>query len=306
MSMDEEKQNSIITILIPSYNAGNFLKEAVGSVLKQTFNNWKLIIIDDASNDSSLEMITHELEDKRIEVIKNDVNIGQAKSLNIGLSKVDTPYILQLDADDWLEEDALEKMITKMDELSEDIAVLSGNIRVIKKNQDGITVLEKIRKGRFFKNKYDFLLSNTSVWPRLYRTSALRNVGGWPTDGPFEGRYIEDLRILFRLIEEYRFNWIDEVLYNHRRHETNQTKEVAPMMRTLKWLIQSTLKRWGGNYKPVFTKTKSGHIKVSRLIPLNKKVQYKNKNVNKRELTKKTPNKKFKSSKYKKKRMKRL
>jgi len=260
-----------VTVLIPSYNPGRYLKTAVKSVLNQTYTNWQMVIIDDASTDNSIHFIKKELNDPRIKVFRNRKNLGQAKSLNVGLSYINTPYIIQLDADDTFEKNTLEKMVPVMDRLPNNVAVLSGNIRTVFENKTGNIVKTKIRRGRFFKNKYDFLLANTSVWPRFYRTSALKRVGGWPTNGPYEGRYIEDLRILFRLIEKYRFYWIDEVLYNHRRHLTNQTKERSPMVNTLEWLINDTLKRWGNQYKPQFRKREDGYIKVYKLFPNKKK-----------------------------------
>lgn len=151
--------------------------------------------------------------------------------------------------------------------------MISGNIRVVVeekavgRKEDTPSVF--IRKGRNFKDRWDFLLSNSSVWPRFYRTKALRSVGGWPTDDPFEGRYMEDKRILMRLIEKYRFHWIDQVLYVHRRHQYNQTGKMQSYRYITKWNIIDVLKRWGDLYNPVFSVDEDGWVYLVKLIPKN-------------------------------------
>ena len=72
---------------------------AIQSAFDQTYENWKLILIDDASTDDYLQSIEKFLKDKRVLLI-NVSNLGQSKSLNKGFEIVDTPYIIQLDSDD--------------------------------------------------------------------------------------------------------------------------------------------------------------------------------------------------------------
>ena len=245
-----------VTVLIPSYNPGRYLRHALKSVFQQTYSEWKVILVDDASTDGSLHGVKYFTGFPQVKVLKNQKNLGQSKSLNIGLEKVDTPYTVQLDSDDWFPPHALERLVKEAEELPRDVGVVHGNMRiVVEESSTSSPELSSslIKKGRQYEDRLDFLMSNSSVWPRFYHSSALRDIGGWPTDDPYEGRYLEDKRILFRMIEDYRFHWVDEVLYVHRRHDYNQTDNKMEIYRYMtEWNVRDTLKRWGDNCEPVF------------------------------------------------------
>ena len=86
---------------MPVYNAEEFLAESIGSVLKQTYYNFELLILDDTSTDNSLKIIKdYAKEDKRIKVLVNNENQKTAKSRNILLKKATTEFIAWMDADD--------------------------------------------------------------------------------------------------------------------------------------------------------------------------------------------------------------
>jgi glycosyltransferase involved in cell wall biosynthesis len=87
-----------ITVLMPAYNTGKYIHEAISSVLKQTFTDFELLIINDGSTDDTLA-VTNSFTDARIRVINQD-NKGVANALNNGLSNARAPYIARFDADD--------------------------------------------------------------------------------------------------------------------------------------------------------------------------------------------------------------
>ncbi|MDS1029704.1 glycosyltransferase family 2 protein [Bacillota bacterium LX-D] len=258
-----------VTVLIPSYNPGVYLSHALESVFQQIYPHWKIIVVDDCSTDTSLLQVSPFLRHPQVTLVKHAVNLGQSKAQNTGLDLVDTPYVVQLDSDDWFLPNTLEVLMREAEKQPPDVAVLSGNIQIVMEER-GENSPSYVRKGQMFKNKYDFLLSNSSVWPRCYRTNALRQVGGWPIDDPYEGRYLEDKRILCRLIERYRFYWIDEVLYVHRRHDYNQTHQMLIYNYMIEWNVRDVLKRWGDEFEPVFTIDKYGWKNVVALNPKKK------------------------------------
>ena len=97
----------VITVLMTLYNGGQYLRHAVQSILDQTYNDFEFLIINDGSTDNSLETI-ESFGDKRIKIHHNENNLGQTKSLNIGLKLASGEYIARIDADDvalshWLE-----------------------------------------------------------------------------------------------------------------------------------------------------------------------------------------------------------
>jgi len=87
-----------ITVLMPAYNAENYIGEAISSVLKQTFGDFELLIINDGSTDSTVKII-QSFKDQRIVLIQQE-NTGIATALNVGLKHSRAPYIARFDADD--------------------------------------------------------------------------------------------------------------------------------------------------------------------------------------------------------------
>ncbi|MBC8079269.1 MAG: glycosyltransferase family 2 protein [Gorillibacterium sp.] len=255
-----------VTVVIPAYNAGVYLREAMDTVFNQTYSGWKIILIDDASNDDSIDLVHHYLVDSKVTYIRNERNIGQSKSMNVGLEMVTTPYLVQLDADDWLYPYTLEVMLAEALKQPEHVGLISGNINSLFMDSNGNVTESIIKKNRPFQDKYDFLKSNLSQWPRFYRTSALKAIGGWPTDDPFQGRYMEDKRVLMRLIEQFHFHWIDVPLYIQRLHEHNQTKRLDIYQEITEWNVRDALERWGNEFDPVFVIDK-GWLRVDHLKP---------------------------------------
>ena len=68
-------KEDLVSIIMPSYNTGKFIKETINSVLNQTYNNWELIIVDDCSTDDT-EEIVNAIKDNRIKFLKNSTNNG--------------------------------------------------------------------------------------------------------------------------------------------------------------------------------------------------------------------------------------
>lgn len=108
--------NDLVSIIMPSYNTGQYIAESIRSVLAQTYTNWELLIVDDCSTDDTDEVVLPFLEDKRIKYFRNGVNCGAAVSRNSALRKAKGRWIAFLDSDDlWLPQ-KLEKQITFMEQ----------------------------------------------------------------------------------------------------------------------------------------------------------------------------------------------
>lgn len=88
-----------VTVLMTVYNGGQHLSQSIESVLKQTYKDFEFLIIDDCSTDESLKTI-ESFNDERIKIHHNSHNLGQTKSLNIGLKIASGEYIARIDADD--------------------------------------------------------------------------------------------------------------------------------------------------------------------------------------------------------------
>lgn len=103
----------LISVIIPVYNVEQYLRECIDSVLKQTYKNFEIILIDDGSTDKSGEICDEYVtKDKRVSVIHKE-NGGLSVARNTGFSLAKGDYIFFLDSDDWILEETLEELITK-------------------------------------------------------------------------------------------------------------------------------------------------------------------------------------------------
>lgn len=108
MSMTDmkEKRSGLVSIIVPVYNAAQFITETISRVQQQTYDDWELLLVDDCSTDMSRELICQKsTEDPRIRLImpKADKNGGAARARNRGVGEARGQYICFLDADDiWL------------------------------------------------------------------------------------------------------------------------------------------------------------------------------------------------------------
>jgi len=103
-----------VSVFMPVYNAGAHLREAITSILDQTFKNFEFVILNDGSTDASLDMICS-FSDKRIRLINNPENIGLIASLNIGLKECLGEYIVRMDQDDISLPERISRQVTFMD-----------------------------------------------------------------------------------------------------------------------------------------------------------------------------------------------
>lgn len=104
-----------ITIVTPTYNASQYISETIQSVMKQTFGDWELIIVDDCSSDMTIETINEYLKvDPRIKLIQLDVNSGAAVARNMAIEAAQGRYIAFLDSDDLWLPDKLEAQLAFM------------------------------------------------------------------------------------------------------------------------------------------------------------------------------------------------
>ena len=128
-----------VSIIIPVYNAEKYLGEAIESVLKQTYPDFELLLINDASTDRSKEIcMEYAKKDDRIVLLENDSELhGPGPTRNIGLDYATGEYIYFVDADDWIEEDLLHDTVTVAEKTGADIVpfgyIIEDNGKQIRK-----------------------------------------------------------------------------------------------------------------------------------------------------------------------------
>lgn len=115
--MNDKSNSTMVSIIVPVYNAEKFITDTVKTVIDQTYENWELLLVDDCSADKSLKIIKeYQQKDKRIKLFSNSKNSGAAVSRNKGIEESRGRYIAFLDADDLWEPKKLEKQVSFMQE----------------------------------------------------------------------------------------------------------------------------------------------------------------------------------------------
>ncbi len=175
-------ENIKVSVVMPIYNAYNYLRPALDGVLNQTLTDLELICIDDGSTDKSLEILTeYQKNDERVRIITEN-NAGPAAARNKGLLRARGKYVIFLDADDFFDYEAIGKLYDLAESKTLDIAVCKFDIYNNRKSrfEDNI----KSDHGEIFdlsevvsKNDYpDVILSCTTgyVWNKMFRLEFLR------------------------------------------------------------------------------------------------------------------------------------
>ena len=135
---------NFVSVVMTVFNGEKFLREAIDSVLCQTFKNFELIIVNDASTDNSLKIIQEKSSlDQRIKIINLKENLGMANALNIAINDSKADYIARMDSDDIMYKNRLEEQVSYMGK-HKDVDVLSclGTYMGLNGNTFGVTSTE--------------------------------------------------------------------------------------------------------------------------------------------------------------------
>ena len=179
-----------VSVLMPVYNAEEFLSEAITSVLNQSFSDFELVIVDDCSTDSSLSVIeSFAQEDSRIKVVSTKTNSGVTVALNTGLAACSGEFVARMDADDVCVVDRLKKQVAAMkscDIVGSWITVIDSSgkeLFVRTYSNDVASVINKecplahptVMFRRLLVDKYDSSFSTSQdyeLWFRLFSNGA--------------------------------------------------------------------------------------------------------------------------------------
>lgn len=168
-----------ISIVMPLYNAEKYIKESLESVLKQSFEDFELICVNDASEDSTLHILQeYQRKDKRIRIICNEARSGAAGSRNKGMGAASGKYLAFLDGDDIFDEKMLEKAYTTIENKDADIAIFeyqhvpSASIYRRRQRMHGQEYRERYCQEPFSIQEYEaYEITNWATGPcnKLYR-----------------------------------------------------------------------------------------------------------------------------------------
>ena len=210
-----------VSVIMPSYNHERYISEAIDSVLNQTFTDFELIIIDDASKDKSKEIIkVYAEKDSRIRAFFHSENKGIARTMNECLEKADGKFIAFFASDDVWVKDKLEKQLEVLAK-DEDLIVWSEGL-IIDAQGDPTGELWTARFESKRKSGYLFeeLLKGNFICGQS-RIIKKRNIGDIKFNEAL--KYRNDYQFEVDLSRKYEYYFIPEPLAMYRVHGTNTT-----------------------------------------------------------------------------------
>jgi len=200
--------NPKISVIMSVFNGEKYLREAMDSILNQTFADFEFIIVNDGSTDNSLSIIKG-YADKRIRVIDNEQNIGLTKSLNRAIRQARGEYIARQDADDISLPNRFEEQL-KYFKKNPDVALLGTSIYRVDSNGKilGKTLaIAKPGKGLLRQNQFNH-------GSTMFKSGVVCELGGY--NELF--RYCQDYELWLRMAKYYEVRNLPQILYKLRFH----------------------------------------------------------------------------------------
>jgi len=205
-----------ITVQIALYNSEKYIKQTIESLLNQTFENFEILIINDASTDNSINVV-NSINDDRIRLIHNDTNKGICLTRQRGIEEAKGKYIAILDSDDLAMPMRLEKQFLFL-ENNPEIVLCGSNAKFIDENDNEIAHThtlncdpDLIKIVLLFANQF----INSSV---LCRKDVMLEVGG------YKKPIAEDYDLFVRIAEKYKTTNLDEKLVSYRMHSGSDSR----------------------------------------------------------------------------------
>lgn len=198
-----------VAIVIPCYRYAEMLPDAVASAVAQTWQNLRIVIVDDGSPDDTAEVaeqLIARYPERRIELLRQP-NQGLAMARNNGIRATESPFVLPLDADDRIEPDTVAVLLQALQDTGADVATPNG--RTFGDEQQPLRTLPVTRRR--------LVANNCLVYASMYRRELFEKIGGY---GPIKPGY-EDWDFWLSALERgAKFTHVAEELFCYRKHGT--------------------------------------------------------------------------------------
>ena len=196
-----------LSIIIPVYNTAPFLSRCIDSILAQSFTDWEMILVDDGSTDGSGALCdAYRKKDSRIIVIHKQ-NGGAGSARNAGLDAAKSKYIVFPDSDDWIEKDAYQYCIDRMEKSGVDLLVF-GSVNTVY-HEDGTIVSEE--KGRIHACLYTTQEDCRAHWSELMETQPM----GGPSNKMYRASVIRENHLRFPDIRRMQDGVFNMLFFDH-------------------------------------------------------------------------------------------
>lgn len=276
---------SMVSVIIPVYNADLYIKKCLDSLIAQTFHDYEIIIINDGSTDQTLSICEfYAKEDNRIKII-SQLNKGQAIARNLGVEKAIGEFICFVDSDDFVDKRFIEILLQKQYETNADI-VWCDAIAI----KDKMEIKLSVSKINSNSNVKEYILNNTGPWRKLIRKGIITNhnlffpslrsyediavvpLYGMHTnkivyvDKPLYYYYMHDGSVMHQLTYDKKLESVFESMDNLYR-EFEKTGKLKEYVDEIEYLyIEHLLHAASLRFFTFFNETKSSLIKISEIM----------------------------------------
>jgi len=211
-----DRKEPLVSVVIPSYNQAGYLREALDSLIAQTYPHWEAIVVNDGSTDNTTEVMSEYAQrDSRIKPV-NKANGGITNALNDGLKHCSGDYFCWLSSDDLYYPEKLEVLIKAFKSLGDDYALVYGSFDLLQEETHKVDIqpfAEPVMPGAEFPEplKFDFV-DGCSM---MIRMDVMREVDGFN----HYYRHSQDLELWMRIASRgYRFHLVDKKVTIRRVH----------------------------------------------------------------------------------------
>lgn len=211
-----------VSVYIPCFNYGAFVKDAIDSILKQTMEDWELIVINDGSTDNSREVIEQYKHNDNIKIIHQE-NKGLNVTNNIALRSARGRYIMRLDGDDYLDENALLILSNTLD-MKPDVDLVYPDY--YEADPEG-KILGLVRRKKI-EEEVQLLDLPAHGACTMFRTRVLRQIGGYMEEFTCQDGY----EMWLRFIQKHKPYNVNIPLFYYRQHPSSLTKNQNKILNT--------------------------------------------------------------------------
>lgn len=231
-----------VSVLMPAYNAENYIGEAIESILNQTFKNFEFIIVDDASTDNTWNIIRrYAKKDKRIIAKQNKTNLYIAKNRNVLVNLAKRKYIAWQDADDISLSERLQKQYELMEQ-NPKVGMVGGYLEFF--SEKGIESIRKYAENDIDIRKTIFRYSPVAQPTAMIQRECFDKVGLYNPKHP----PAEDLDMSFRIGMKYQFANIPQITLKYRQYDNSATFQKLKKIELITLYVRS-LYQETGQYK---------------------------------------------------------
>ena len=214
MSKNLQMNTPLISVLMTAYNREKYIAEAIESVLASTYQDFELIIVDDCSKDSTVDIAkSYEAKDSRIKVYINETNLGDYPNRNKVASYASGKYLKYVDADDYIYPNGLEIIVNQMEAFpnaSVGLFSLPQNI------QKPFPILLSPRESYEY-NYFGPGLFHKAPLSAIFRKDSFEEIGGFKPD-----RMVSDFEMWYRMAQRFNFLLIQDHIVWYREHDAQE------------------------------------------------------------------------------------